>query len=93
MEDTATTQKSIASIKAHPSVKKSPIWARNKSPFWGMRAGPPRCYDEHIVKPIRPSSPPRISGSAFLLPAPRSYFPKVVTKIPEILARNGCRNA
>jgi hypothetical protein len=52
---------SLLISKHRPSVKKSSIWSRKKSPIWGMRSGPPRYYNLMNRQAGRPLNlpPPR----------------------------------
>jgi hypothetical protein len=62
---------SLWTSKHIPSVNKSPIWSRKKSPILGMCSGPPWYYNPTIVKPDAPHPPPRNGDPAFLLLFPR----------------------
>jgi hypothetical protein len=59
---------SLLISKHRPSVKKSSIWARKKSPIWGMCLGLPRNYNQINRQAGCPQRlPPSQSGPAFLL--------------------------
>jgi hypothetical protein len=40
-----------------PLASESPVWARQRSPVWGMRPWPPRYYNRDRFKPGAPSTP------------------------------------
>jgi hypothetical protein len=65
---------SLEVSKHRPSVKKSSIWARKKSPILGMCSAPPRQYNPVNRQAGYPLNlPPPESGPAFLLPYQRLW--------------------